>query len=182
LEEADLALATGADEALEAYVRKGGCALLLPDRAQHLHPLFPHWQNMRVTDRTGTPWQGDWASSFAWLRRDGAFSGLPGGPLLDRSFERVFPAQVLANCNALDFHSRVHAGMVVGWVHKAAGVAVERRYGNGYVLVSTFRLFRDPPGEDPVAATLLMSMVQLLRRRAERRHLAPFEVETAKPG
>jgi hypothetical protein len=36
---------------------------------------------------------------------------------------------------------------------------VERAYGKGRVLVSTFRLFRDPPNTDPAACCLLDLLV-----------------------
>ena len=106
-------------------------------------------------------WRGDWASSFAWLRRRGAFSQLPGGPLIDETFDRVIPQHVINGCNLLDFQARVHAGLVVGWIHKPVALAVERRYGKGRFVASTFRLFRDPPGEDPTATVLLDSLLAL---------------------
>jgi hypothetical protein len=40
-------------------------------------------------------------------------------------------------------------------------LAVERRYGKGRFVVSTFRLFRDPPGADPTATVLLDSLLAL---------------------
>src|ERR687894_683053 len=80
------------DEAIAAHVRQGSSLLLLPDENMSLYPFFPHWQNVRVANRDGTLWRGDWASSFAWLRRTGSFAGLPSGPLLDETFDRVIPA------------------------------------------------------------------------------------------
>jgi len=125
-----------------------------------LNPFFPHWQNVEVQNRAGTPWRGDWASSFAWLRRRGAFAGLPGGPLLDATFDRVIPDRVISACNLLDFQARVHGALVVGWIHKPAALAVERAYGRGRLLISTFRLFREPPGADPTATVLLDRLIR----------------------
>jgi hypothetical protein len=101
------------------------------------------------------------------LRRKGAFETLPGPPLLDDTFDRVIPDHVITGCNLIDFQSRVHAGLVVGWIHKPVALAVERRYGKGRLLASTFRLFRDPPGQDPTATVLLHALIrQALARRS----------------
>jgi hypothetical protein len=144
-----------------SHVRGGGRMLLLPEIDCNLTPFFPHWQNVRVIGRDGTLWRGDWASTFSWLRRGQAFSRLPGGPLLDEAFDRVLPTKVIAGCNLLDFQARVHGGMVIGWIHKPVATAVERGYGDGRIVVSTFQLFRDPPGADPTATVLLDSLIEL---------------------
>jgi hypothetical protein len=34
---------------------------------------------------------------------------------------------------------------MVGWIHKPVGLTVERGYGRGRVVASTFRLLRDAP-------------------------------------
>jgi len=151
------------------HVRSGGRLLLLPEGEGSLHPFFPHWQNVKVQKRGGTLWSGDWASTFAWAKRTGAFAGLPGGPMLDETFDRVLPTHVISGCNLLDFQARVHAGMVIGWVHKPVALAVERGYGEGRLAVSTFRLFRDAPGADPTATLLLDRLITLAIGKVERR-------------
>jgi hypothetical protein len=166
LAEADLAVVAAPSRVLEAFVRGSGSALILADRPMALEPLFPHWQNVQIVERAGTSWQGDWASSFAWLRREAAFARLPGGPLLDDSFERVYPRCVINNCNALDFHARVHAGLVVGWIHKAVALIIEGRYGAGRFALSTFRLFEDAPGADPMATILTDALIETVMKRS----------------
>ncbi len=151
------------DPETDTHVRRGGRLLLLPDREIELSPLFPHWQAVKVRERTDTAWQGDWASTFGWLHRPLAFSRIPGQPLLDETFDRVLPTHVIAGCNLLDLQARVHAGLVIGWIHKPVALAVERRYGKGRFVASTFRLFRDPPGADPTATVLLDSLLSLAR-------------------
>jgi hypothetical protein len=166
------------DPAIAAAVRQGARLLLLPEAEGPLYPFFPHWQNVQVRNRTGTVWRGDWASSFAWLKRGGAFQALPGGPLLDESFDRVIPERVIAGCNLLDFQARVHAGLVVGWLHKPVALTVEQPCGRGRVVASTFRLFRDRPGADPTATVLLDALLALAVGAGERLGAAP-ELETA---
>ena len=52
------------------------------------------------------------------------------------------------------------AGLVVGWVHKRAAIFGEMRVGRGGVVATTFRLTREAPGADPVAAALFDAVVQ----------------------
>jgi len=73
----------------------------------------------------------------------------------------VIPSHVISGCNLLDFQARVYAGLVVGWVHKAVALTVERTYGNGHFAATTFRLFRDPPNADPMASLLLARHIDL---------------------
>nr|WP_210266824.1 sugar-binding domain-containing protein [Methylocystis silviterrae] len=165
-ETADVVVETQASAALATYVRAGGRAVLLTETPGSLTPFFPHWQNVKVVARDGTLWRGDWASSFAWLRRQGPFAAIPGGPLLDQAFDRVIPTHVISGCNLLDFQARVHAALVVGWIHRPAAIAVGRNYGTGRIVIATFKLFRDPPGEDPTAAALLGGLIEAAARSA----------------
>ncbi|HZH28100.1 MAG TPA: glycoside hydrolase family 2 TIM barrel-domain containing protein [Azospirillaceae bacterium] len=177
LDSAALVVATAADAAIVERVRAGGRLLLLPEADVSLTPFFPHWQAVKVVNREGTMWAGDWASSFAWLRRGNVFRDMPGGPLLDEAFDRVIPTHVISGCNLMDFQSRVHAGLVVGWIHKAVGLAVERGYGEGRLVVSTFRLFRDAPGADPTATALLDRLATLALGTADPRLERVTQVE-----
>jgi hypothetical protein len=149
------------DQETRRHIRRGGRALILPEADFSLQPLFPHWQAVRVQHRDHTLWRGDWVSTFAWLRRGHAFAAVHGDCLIDETFDRVIPERVLVGCNLLDFQARVHAGMVIGWIHKPVALVVERSYGKGRFVVSTFRLFRDPPLADPTATKLLDSLIGL---------------------
>jgi hypothetical protein len=161
LEEATLVVARRHDEGIAAHVRRGANFLLLPEADMSLYPFFPHWQNVKVQSREGTLWMGDWASSFAWLRRSGPFAGMPGGPLLDETFDRVLPDYVIGGANLLDFQARVFGGLVVGWIHKPVALGIERSYGRGRIVASTFKLFQDAPGVDPTATMMLDNLIQL---------------------
>jgi len=116
--------------------------------------------NMGLVARHGTLWRGDWIAGFSWIRRDGPFADLPGGPLLDISFDRVVPHHVLTGFRTWEFGGPVQSGLVVGWVHKPAAFIATRAVGLGRATVSTFRLFNDPPQQDPVAATLLSALIR----------------------
>lgn len=165
-DDARLVVARRHDEEIAARVRAGGHLLLLPEEDCSLYPFFPHWQAVSVVSRDGTPWRGDWASSFAWLKRGGPFGTIPGGPLLDETMDRVLPRFVVNGVNRLDFQARVHAGIVVGWIHKAAALIVEKPYGRGRMVASTLRPFQDPPLADPAATALADALIALALKPA----------------
>jgi hypothetical protein len=119
--------------------------------------------NLVLHARQGTIWRGDWIAGFSWLRREGVFADIPGGPLVDLSFDRVIPHHVLTGLRTWEYGGPVHAGVVVGWCHKPAAFVVERRVGRGKVTVTTFRLRSEAPGQDPVATTLSHALLRLAR-------------------
>lgn len=143
------------DTLLHSWVQSGGRVLLLAEGPQAMATGLPR---VHITPRAGTSWQGDWASSFAWLRRAGPFATLPGGPLFDLSFSRVIPEYVIVGLSPWDFEADVDAGLCIGWIHKAAGLIVRRRYGQGAAVVTTLRLADEDLGSDPVATALLQGL------------------------
>ena len=168
------------NKAIADHVRAGAKLLLLPETDMSLYPFFPHWQAVKVQARHGTLWSGDWASSFAWLRRSGHFGRFPSGPLLDETMDRVLPDYVISGCNLLDFQARVFAGLVVGWIHKPVALGVERSYGRGRLVASTLRLLRDAPLADPTATLLTDALVELaVESRAARLEEAVRAAEAA---
>ena len=115
---------------------------------------------MRVTERNGTIWKGNWVTGFSWVKRAGVFERLPGGPLTDLSFVGVNPSRVITGFRPIHFDGLVHAGTMVGWIHKPCATIAERRVGSGRVVATTFGLMREPAGADPVAATLLDCIIE----------------------
>jgi hypothetical protein len=116
--------------------------------------LDQHLPGINLVERDGTIWRGDWIAGFSWLRREGAFADIPGGPVFGLSFSDVVPHHLLTGFRPWEYGSNVHAGIVVGWVHKPAAIVAEKRVGRGGVVATTFRLVREAPGADPVAAAL----------------------------
>ena len=114
-----------------------------------------------LVNRHRSIYRGDWVGNFSWLRRDGAFAHIPGDPMLDLSFARVVPQQVLTGLRPWEYRGRVHAGVVVGWIHKPAAFIVEKRLGRGKLVISTFRLLRDEADDDPVATALFDGLLEL---------------------
>jgi Glycosyl hydrolases family 2, TIM barrel domain/Glycosyl hydrolases family 2/Glycosyl hydrolases family 2, sugar binding domain len=115
--------------------------------------------NIVLHNRQGTLWRGDWIANFSWLRREGVFASIPGGPLFDLSFDRVVPFHVMTGFRPWEYAGAVHSGLVLGWVHKPAVMIGERKVGRGGLIASTFRLMRDQPGEDPLAGALFDAQI-----------------------
>jgi hypothetical protein len=169
-----LVLADGtppAPPSLRTDLPSGHCAPLVLDGVEQ-RPATDHLlPNVHLFDRDGTMWRGDWIASFSWLRRDGAFAAIPGGPLFDLSFTSVVPRYLLDAARPWEFNGAVaviHAGAIVGWVHKPAAIVAEKQIGNGRLLVSTFRLMTEAPAADPVATTLLDALVDTCREALPR--------------
>jgi hypothetical protein len=117
--------------------------------------------NMVLHARQGTIWRGDWIAGFSWIRRAGVFADIPGGPLVDLSFDRVIPHHVLTGFRTWEYGGPVHAGLVVGWCNKPAALIAERMVGRGHLVATTFRLRTDAPGKDPVATALTHALLRL---------------------
>ncbi len=128
--------------------------------------------NIGLMARHGSMWRGDWIAGFSWIRRAGVFADMPGGPLVDLSFDRVVPHHVMGGFRTWEYGGPVHAGIVVGWVHKPAALIAERRVGRGGLVASTFRLLTEDAGADPVAGYLFDALVRLASQ---------IEVDGAKP-
>jgi hypothetical protein len=68
--------------ALETYIQQGGRVFFLSDLTgdDDQTVRLPVGQ---IVSREGTPWQGDWANSFAWVWKEGPLAHLPGETLLE---------------------------------------------------------------------------------------------------
>ncbi|MEO8685504.1 MAG: glycoside hydrolase family 2, partial [Devosia sp.] len=136
---------------------------IIADGKQFRPSLDQHLPGISLVERDGTIWRGDWIAGFSWIRRDGPFANIPGGPIFDLSFSDVVPHHLLTGFRPWEFGNNVHAGVVVGWVHKPAAIIGEKRVGRGGVVATTFRLTREAPGADPVAAALFDALVVATR-------------------
>jgi hypothetical protein len=121
--------------------------------------LDQHLPGIGLIERDGTIWRGDWIAGFSWIRRQGHFARIPGGPIFDLSFSGVVPHHLLTGFRPWEFGSNVMAGMVCGWVHRPAAIVGQKRVGRGGVVATTFRLTQEAPGDDPVAAALFDALV-----------------------
>ncbi|MCA3254605.1 MAG: glycoside hydrolase family 2 [Alphaproteobacteria bacterium] len=173
-EAADLIVSRIMDTAQVEAVRRGKRALVVYEAGEsrwlradqptsilpvqyYMHEAFP---GLFAQDREHSIHRSDWITAFSWLRRSGLFADIPGGPMFDMSFEKVVPHHVLTGMKPWEFEAHVHAGLVVGWAHKAAALVAERWFGRGKAVLTTFRLTAEPAGSDPVATVLLERLVR----------------------
>ena len=84
--------------------------------------------------------------------------------MFDLSFNGVVPHHLMVGFRPWEFHGRVHAGVVVGWVHKPATIIFEKRLGRGKLVATTFRLDSETPDADPVATALYDGLLALTAR------------------
>ena len=145
---------------VQGLLQSGAKVLVLADAA------FPTQDNLplpvvSVMPREGSPWQGDWATSFSWLRKEGPFAQLPGGPLLEMEYASVAPKAVLHGVPTWGAEAAMWAGMALGWIHAVAAVVAKTPYGQGQIVTTTFDLHAINVETDAVAQSLLAGLIQL---------------------
>lgn len=160
LEEAEIAVAYELSEDLYRFLQKGGKVLWLAERPTPKHAFlanpYPH-----VFPRRGTPLQGDWASSFSWVRKGPLFSDLPTDGTVNMAFAGLTPDNYIAGVSPYDYSQRVHAGIFAGWVQKNAALVAETPLGRGRLLISTFRI-GERLADHPVAAAMYGQLLAYL--------------------
>jgi hypothetical protein len=152
---ADLIVTDRLTDELRAYLQNGGRVLWLAESEESQQTYLGR---VEIAARKGRRWQGDWASNFNWVRQDRLFSRIPTNGMVDFAFADLTPDHVISGLQPREFASDVHAGIFVGWVHHVAALVAERRFGQGRLLISTFRL-----GErllsQPVAAIMVRDLI-----------------------
>ena len=141
-------------KALETAVQQGAHLLLLvgePTQGSEDKVRLPAGA---VIAREGAPWQGDWATAFSWIRKQGPFAVLPGSPLLEMEYAPVMPDYVLVGLPAWAYRTHSWAGLALGWIHKPVSLLVEMPYGKGKVTITTFKLNAQTLAEDAVAQAI----------------------------
>lgn len=151
-------IVTTFDETNRRFVEQGGCVLFLAETPDALQTVVPR---LSLAARAGTAWAGDWASSFAWYRRDLWMREVPGDGRFDFTFSAVLPETVISSVRPADFRREVLAGLFVGWLRRPAGLVQKLPVGDGTLLVSTLRL-QENIGVDPMANKLLRELLLLL--------------------
>lgn len=114
-----------------------------------------------VTARAHTAWQGDWATSFSWLKKTGPFAALPGDPLLEMEYAAVMPDAVITGIPAWRYRDLSWAGLALGWIHKPTSLLAKIPYGRGAITLTTFDLTAERVAGDVVAQALMAGLVTL---------------------
>ncbi|MBZ5513917.1 MAG: hypothetical protein LAN62_03560 [Acidobacteriia bacterium] len=140
-----------AKQALQA----GGRVILLPSDKQTLAP------GLDIVPRAHSTLDGNWISSFLWIRKDRdpfkliGFEMFPGFEM-----QAATPATVVQGLKPED-SSDVLSGIFYGWIHSNVGTLVQARAGKGKLLICTFSL-GTTYGTDPYATYLLDALVQYI--------------------
>jgi len=146
LDRSGLHIGTSIDDEMIEHVKNGGRALVFATQEGVL------MEGVEVKAREGTPWSGNWASSFAWIRP--GVTRIPGGPLIDFSWRGAIPAHVITGIPAQD----TLAGLFVGWLHIPVATAARIALGSGYLTLATFPTLASD--ENPARRVLLHDLIQ----------------------
>jgi hypothetical protein len=153
----EIVIAHSYTKELETYVQIGGRVILLASEASGTALPVGY-----IAPRDGTPWQGDWANSLSWIKKQGAFAHLPGEPLLEMEYADVMPDAVIAGLPTWVQREHSWAGLTVGWIHKTVSLLSVLPYGHGRILITTFKINSDTLANDAIGQALLAGMLNLL--------------------
>jgi hypothetical protein len=147
---------------LQDAVQQGASALLIADGNFSLSKGKMRLPAGAIVAREDSQWEGNWATSFSWLKKSGPFRALPGGPLLEMEYGDIMPDAVYAGLPAWAQRSHSWAGLALGWIHKPVSLLAMMPYGKGRLAVTTFKLNAKTVEENVLAQALLDGTLQLL--------------------
>jgi hypothetical protein len=147
---------------LESAVQQGARLLLLAGEPAQGGEDAVRLPAGAVIAREGTPWQGDWATAFSWLKKQGPFAALPGNSLLEMEYAPVMPDSILVGLPSWAYRTHSWAGLALGWIHKPVSLLAEMPYGRGHIVITTFKLNAATLVDDAVAQAIWQGAVELL--------------------
>jgi hypothetical protein len=142
---------------LQTYIQGGGRVILLASEEGGMGLPVGY-----IAPRAGTAWQGDWANSLAWIKKQGPFAHLPGAPLLEMEYAAVMPDAVIAGLPIWVQREHSWAGLTVGWIHKSVSLLSALPYGRGQIVITTFKLNATTLSIDVIAQAIFDGMLKLL--------------------
>ncbi len=160
-EEAAVVVARRYTADLEGAVQQGMHVVLLADVDTGKVEGDVRLPTGGVIPRAGTGWQGDWATSFSWIRKEGPLAALPGDPLLEMEYADIMPDAILVGLPAWAMKAHSWANLALGWIHKPVSLLAVLPYGKGQVTVSTFNLSNESLRGNVIAQTLLAGIIAM---------------------
>ena len=140
------------DDEVKQTIRNGGIVILMANDAMTLAP------GLEIVPRSKDNLDGNWISSFQWIRKNHApFAGIGFETLAGFEANPITSNTVLRGVLP-EYFDDVLAGMFYGWIHSNVGTLVQAQYGKGRLLVSTFSL-GSTYGSDPFATRLLDALM-----------------------
>ncbi|WP_167051128.1 sugar-binding domain-containing protein [Salinibacterium sp. ZJ77] len=155
-DDADAVLVTRAfDEAAQQTARDGGRVLVLVEDEHAFSDALDYLPSARLGSRSG---DGDWVPRTEWLDRRGAFSTVPGGPILSIAFEDLLGPLVINGIPNAMRSARVHSAIFSGWLRGAATTTTTIAWSEGQVTFTTLRV--RAAADVPVARSLAHALVR----------------------
>ena len=149
-------ISTQLDSLVVASLVRGETVCCLVDSATRFPANFP----LTIIRRDSGWYDGNWASSLNWVRRDRPpFSDLNFGPCMGFETDGIGLPMAIGGLKPEDF-SDVLAGMFVGWLHLNSGYVVDMKAGTGRLVLCALPL-AGHCADDPYAATLLRAIVRM---------------------
>ncbi len=143
------------DDVVKNNLRAGGRVILIPSDRMVLAP------GIEVVPRAGSSLDGNWISSFSWIRKgQDPFKLIGFDTLTGFEAQAVTPSAVVQGVPPENF-SDVLAGIFYGWIHSNVGTLVQAKAGKGKMLICTYSL-ATTYGSDPYATSLLDSLVNYI--------------------
>jgi hypothetical protein len=139
----------------QAYARGGGRVLVLIEDRDALGDAFDFLPKASLGPRDG---DGDWVPRQEWLRREGAFGALPGGPLLGIAYEELLGELVITGIPSPMRPATVFSAIFSGWLRHTATTTATVPWSDGEVTITTFRV-RARAANDPLARVLGRALV-----------------------
>lgn len=158
---ADLVVTRRYTEEIQTAVQQGARVLLLASPYTGREEGEIRLPTGGIVARAGTSWQGDWATSFSWMKKEGPFAALPGDPLLEMEYADIMADAVIVGLPAWAMNAHSWANLALGWIHKPVSLLAEMPYGRGKLTVTTFNLTNGLLASDAMAQTLFAGMVEL---------------------
>jgi hypothetical protein len=143
------------DDRVKKTLENGGRVILLAADKQTIAP------GIEIAPRAGTLLDGNWISSYLWIRKDQepfksvGFETLPGFEV-----QSVAPRAVVQGLKPEDY-SDVFSGIFYGWIHSSVGTVVQAKAGKGKLLICTYAL-GTTYGTDPYGTYLLDALVRYI--------------------
>ena len=164
------------DHNVKERLRNGGRVLVLSPEQQRLT------STVEIVNRIGANnLDGNWISSFLWIRKDQPpFRGLGFNTLAGFETQMVTPKQVIRGLPPTAFND-VLSGIFYGWIHANVGALLQASVGSGRLLVCTYNLPAQY-GKDPYATTLMNQLLEYAARDFHPKYELPLESEAHSSG
>jgi Glycosyl hydrolases family 2, sugar binding domain/Glycosyl hydrolases family 2/Glycosyl hydrolases family 2, TIM barrel domain len=140
------------DDEVKKSLQAGGRVILIAGDKQTIAP------GLEVLPRKVDNLDGNWISSFLWIRKDHEpFKQIGFNTMAGFETISVTPAAVVKGVPPENFDD-VLSGIFYGWIHSNVGALVQARYGPGKLLICTYSLSASY-ASDPYATTFLDELV-----------------------